>query len=85
MLIYIVMELDFFLQDNLFEKEVGLTEDLTKILTELTQLSKAENAKVALKARQVRIVANITQSQASPFSITTTTLTANYILHLSSI
>ena len=32
-----VMELDSFLQDNLFEKEVGLTEDLTKILTELTQ------------------------------------------------
>ena len=48
-----------FLQDNLFEKEVGLTEDLSKILTELTQLSKAENAKVALKARQVRIRANV--------------------------
>ena len=59
MFIYIVMELDSFLQDNLFEKEVGLTEDLSKILTELTQLSKAENAKVALKARQVSLNAMV--------------------------
>ena len=43
----------------MFEKEVGLTEDLSKILTELTQLSKAENAKVALKARQVSIKAKV--------------------------
>ncbi len=40
-------------QEQLFEKEVGLTEDLTAILNELTTLSKTENAKVALKARQV--------------------------------
>ncbi len=32
---------------------MGLTEELSQILTQLTQLSKAENAKVALKARQV--------------------------------
>lgn len=35
-------------------KEAGLTDELASILTELTTLNNAENAKVALRARQVR-------------------------------
>lgn len=34
-------------------KEAGLTDELASILTELTTLNNAENAKVALRARQV--------------------------------
>ena len=44
----------FGFQDHLFEKEPGLTDDLQGILNELTTLNKSENAKVALRARQVR-------------------------------
>ena len=35
-----------------------MTEDLVSILTELTNLNRTENAKVALKARQVLIAAH---------------------------
>lgn len=45
-----------FCQDHLFGKEPGLTDELASVLSELTQLSKTENSKVALKARQVRRV-----------------------------
>ena len=44
-------------QDALFKKEPGRTEELFKILNELTTLNKAANAKVALRARQVLIAA----------------------------
>ncbi len=44
-------------QDHLFSKEPGLTEDLHAMLTEMTTLNKAENSKVALRARQVLIAA----------------------------
>lgn len=39
-------------------KEAGLTDELASILTELTTLNNAENAKVALRARQVLIAAH---------------------------
>ena len=45
-------------QDYLCGREPGLTEDMQSILNELTALSKAENSKVALRARQVLIAAN---------------------------
>ncbi|ESP03134.1 hypothetical protein LOTGIDRAFT_199489 [Lottia gigantea] len=44
--------------DHLCGKEPGLTDELATILTELTQLNKTENAKVALRARQVLIAAH---------------------------
>ena len=44
------------LQDHLCGKEPGLTDDLQAILSSLTSLNKTENAKVALGAREVRIV-----------------------------
>ena len=46
------------MQDYLCGHEPGLTEDMQGILNELTMLSKAENSKVALRARQVLIAAN---------------------------
>lgn len=42
------------LQDQLCGRDPTLTDELINILTELTQLSKTTNAKVALRARQVR-------------------------------
>ncbi|KAK7108725.1 hypothetical protein V1264_016404 [Littorina saxatilis] len=44
--------------DHLCGKEPGLTDELASVLSELTQLSKTENSKVALKARQVLIAAH---------------------------
>ncbi|XP_033740192.1 acetyl-CoA carboxylase-like isoform X1 [Pecten maximus] len=44
--------------DRLCGKEPGLTEELTNILTELTTLNQTNNAKVALRARQVLIAAH---------------------------
>ncbi|XP_077999917.1 acetyl-CoA carboxylase-like [Glandiceps talaboti] len=44
--------------DHLCGKEPGLTDDLSGILGELTTLNKTENAKVALRARQVLIAAH---------------------------
>lgn len=41
-------------QDQLCGRDPTLTDELINILTELTQLSKTTNAKVALRARQVR-------------------------------
>lgn len=41
-------------QDQLCGRDPTLTDELLNILTELTQLSKTTNAKVALRARQVR-------------------------------
>lgn len=43
------------MQDQLCGRDPTLTDELMAILTELTQLSKTTNAKVALRARQVRI------------------------------
>ena len=48
----------FIFQDHLCSKEAGLTDDLATILSELTALNKAENAKVALRARQILIAAH---------------------------
>lgn len=45
------------LQDLLLQKEPGLTEELHNILTDITTLSKRENDKVALRARQILIAA----------------------------
>lgn len=45
----------FSMQDQLCGRDPTLTDELMAILTELTQLSKTTNAKVALRARQVRI------------------------------
>ncbi len=42
------------IQDQLCGRDPTLTDELMAILTELTQLSKTTNAKVALRARQVR-------------------------------
>lgn len=50
----IVLHLNSLLQDHMCRKEAGLTDELASILTELTTLNNAENAKVALRARQVR-------------------------------
>ncbi|KAH9518467.1 hypothetical protein Btru_016869 [Bulinus truncatus] len=44
--------------DHLCGKEPGLTDELASILSELTQLNKTENSKVALRARQVLIAAH---------------------------
>ncbi|XP_076466128.1 acetyl-CoA carboxylase-like isoform X2 [Babylonia areolata] len=44
--------------EHLCGKEPGLTDELASVLSELTQLSKTENSKVALKARQVLIAAH---------------------------
>eukprot|EP00105_Crassostrea_gigas_P046074 XP_019930222.1 PREDICTED: acetyl-CoA carboxylase-like [Crassostrea gigas] len=44
--------------DHMCRKEAGLTDELASILTELTTLNNAENAKVALRARQVLIAAH---------------------------
>ena len=41
------------LQDQLCGRDPTLTDELTAILHELTQLSKTEHSKVALRARQV--------------------------------
>ncbi|XP_035827708.1 acetyl-CoA carboxylase isoform X2 [Aplysia californica] len=45
--------------DHLCGKEPGLTDELASILSELTQLNKSENSKVALRARQVLIAAHL--------------------------
>lgn len=42
------------LQDQLCGRDPTLADELMTILNELTQLSKMENSKVALRARQVR-------------------------------
>ncbi len=44
--------------DHIWNNEPGLTEDLTKVLTELTALGTSEHSKVALRARQVLIAAH---------------------------
>nr|WDE40200.1 acetyl-CoA carboxylase [Tegillarca granosa] len=44
--------------DHLCGKEPGLTDDLASILSELTTLNNSDNAKVALRARQVLIAAH---------------------------
>ena len=41
------------LQDQLCGREPGLSDEMHSILQELTTLSRQENAKVALRARQV--------------------------------
>lgn len=43
------------LQDHLCGKEPGLSEDIQAMLHEFTALNKTENAKVALRARQVSL------------------------------
>lgn len=48
----------FVLQEQLCGKDINLTDDLTSIFVELTNLNRSENAKVALKARQVLIAAH---------------------------
>ncbi|XP_066551671.1 acetyl-CoA carboxylase 1 isoform X9 [Amia ocellicauda] len=45
--------------DQLFGRDPTLTDELMAILTELTQLSKTTNAKVALRARQVLIASHL--------------------------
>uniref|UniRef100_A0A8W8JHP3 Acetyl-CoA carboxylase n=1 Tax=Magallana gigas TaxID=29159 RepID=A0A8W8JHP3_MAGGI len=45
-------------EDHMCRKEAGLTDELASILTELTTLNNAENARVALRARQVLIAAH---------------------------
>ncbi|XP_043924452.1 acetyl-CoA carboxylase 2 [Protopterus annectens] len=45
--------------DQLFGRDPTLTDELTAILTEFTQLSKPENAKVALRARQALIASHL--------------------------
>ncbi len=50
LLIYI-MQISF--QDQLCGRDPTLADELMVILDELTQLSKMENSKVALRARQV--------------------------------
>lgn len=45
-------------QDQLCGRDPTLTDELLNILTDLTQLSKTTNAKVALRARQVRTFAS---------------------------
>lgn len=50
LLIYIM---HFFFQDQLCGRDPTLADELMVILDELTQLSKMENSKVALRARQV--------------------------------
>ncbi|XP_010720316.1 acetyl-CoA carboxylase-like isoform X2 [Meleagris gallopavo] len=47
------------LQDQLCGRDPTLTDELINILTELTQLSKTTNAKVALRARQVLIASHL--------------------------
>ncbi|BFZ10005.1 hypothetical protein BsWGS_13044 [Bradybaena similaris] len=49
----VIMLIDF-----LCDKEPGLTDEMASILSELTQLNKTENSKVALRARQVLIAAH---------------------------
>ena len=44
--------------DHLWSHEPGLTDELASILKELTMLNRSENAKVALRARQVLIAAH---------------------------
>ncbi|EFX86656.1 hypothetical protein DAPPUDRAFT_222043 [Daphnia pulex] len=44
--------------DHLWSHEPGLTDELATILKELTMLNRSENAKVALRARQVLIAAH---------------------------
>jgi len=43
------------MQDNFCSREPGLSDDVQRILQELTALHKTENAKVALRARQVSV------------------------------
>lgn len=45
--------MDFIFQDQLCGRDPTLADELMTILNELTQLSKMENSKVALRARQV--------------------------------
>uniref|UniRef100_A0A8B9NJ21 acetyl-CoA carboxylase n=1 Tax=Accipiter nisus TaxID=211598 RepID=A0A8B9NJ21_9AVES len=47
------------LQDQLCGRDSTLTDELTAILRELTQLSKTEHSKVALRARQVLIASHL--------------------------
>lgn len=47
-----------YLIDHLVKYETGLTDELSNILNEFTLLSRSENAKVALKARQVLVSAH---------------------------
>lgn len=54
------------LQDQLCGRDPTLADELMAILNELTQLSKMENSKVALRARQVTPANNY---RLSPFSI----------------
>lgn len=49
-----VCDVNASVQDQLCGRDPTLTDELMAILTELTQLSKTTNAKVALRARQVR-------------------------------
>ncbi|XP_029649542.1 acetyl-CoA carboxylase-like isoform X2 [Octopus sinensis] len=51
-------ELVILLIEYLCGNESGLTDDLAQILSELTTLNKTENAKVALRARQILIAAH---------------------------
>lgn len=45
--------------DHLWSHEPGLTDELATILKELTMLNRSENAKVALRARQVCLLISI--------------------------
>ena len=47
--------------EEVCDQEAQLTDELSAILSDLTTLNKTENAKVALKARQV-LIASITPS-----------------------
>jgi len=49
---YLILKSNFF-QDQLCGRDPMLADELMVILDELTQLSKMENSKVALRARQV--------------------------------
>lgn len=50
---YCVIQWGFIFQDQLCGRDPTLADELMTILNELTQLSKMENSKVALRARQV--------------------------------
>ena len=44
--LFVIYRMCLFFQDFVCGREPGLTEDLNQILTDLTMLNKAENAKV---------------------------------------
>lgn len=54
------------LQDQLCGRDPTLTDELTAILRELTQLSKTEHSKVALRARQVSECHAVLSASLSP-------------------